>query len=266
LAEAHQHTEKKHGHGGGSHGPPHGAHEEHHEGAPEWLISFADNVTLMMGFFVILFAMNMAAAKGGGAGAGEPGGTTLSPEMLDAIIAIREAFNNPVDPNSTNPIDLPLIRRLLERGQSQAEREGQIGREHDVRSIRPSNYYSIAGLVPFDEATSLLSDAGREAIRQIVHQMKGHNLVIEVRGHVSSAEAFRAPDRGMQLSYDRALAVATHLAGQGVPWNQMRIIACADGERLMAVAYDVTGHRANQRVELIVTDRIVKPTNSGEQP
>src|SRR6185295_16371327 len=55
------------GHGGGGHGGG-GGHEEGHEGAPEWLISFADNVALIMGFFVILLAMNMAKKTAGGIG------------------------------------------------------------------------------------------------------------------------------------------------------------------------------------------------------
>ena len=68
-------------HGGGSHGAPHAAHEEHHEGAPEWLISFADNVALMMGFFVILLAMNMGPkAKGESQ---EEGNGKPSPDMVE---------------------------------------------------------------------------------------------------------------------------------------------------------------------------------------
>ena len=84
-----EHKDEGHGHGGGdSHGGGHGdghggkkkhkkhhggghggGHEEGHEGAPEWLISFADMVMLMMGFFVIMFAMNLQP-KGGNAGGG----------------------------------------------------------------------------------------------------------------------------------------------------------------------------------------------------
>jgi flagellar motor protein MotB len=120
--------------------------------------------------------------------------------------------------------------------------------------------------VPFEPDAAGLTDAGRIAIGQIIDQLKGHNLVIEVRGHVSAMEAFRTGDRGMQLSYDRALTVARHLAGEGVPWNQMRLIACADGERLMPVVYDAASHQANQRVELIVTDRIVKSESRGAPP
>ncbi len=108
------------GPGGG--GPGHGDTHEHREGAPEWLISFADNVTLMMGFFVILLAFNMKPANkgtGGGTGEGPTGGVPA--DLVDFSVAVRSAFNNPVDLSSVDPIDLPLIRRILERrGESKA--------------------------------------------------------------------------------------------------------------------------------------------------
>ncbi|MFH1109433.1 MAG: OmpA family protein [Planctomycetota bacterium] len=274
MSEAKEHIEKKHGGHGGGHGG--GSHEEH-EGAPEWLISFADNVTLLMSFFVIMLAMNLQPKSSGGAGdSKETGGIPPTPEMLDMAIAIRDAFHNPVDPDSSNPIDLPLIRRLLERGgSSQAERDGQIGREHDVQSIRPTDYYSPAGSVPFDEASASLSAAGTEALRQMTRTLRGQNLVIEVRGHVSATESFGKPDRGVRLSYERALSVAGALAAQGVPWAQLRIVACGDAERLVPIAHDAAGHRTNQRVELIVTDQVMKdhadedsitPPNSPSRP
>ena len=50
-----------------------GGHDDEHEGAPEWLISFADMVMLIMGFFVILFALNMAPPATAGAGGNEEG-------------------------------------------------------------------------------------------------------------------------------------------------------------------------------------------------
>src|SRR5512136_3011850 len=94
------------GHGGGGHG------EEAHEGAPEWLISFADNVMLQMGFFVILLALAMKGSSAGGLakeGKQRAGGGSPTPDQLDFAIAVREAFNNPVDVNSTDINDLLLV-------------------------------------------------------------------------------------------------------------------------------------------------------------
>src|SRR5436190_22316472 len=113
MSDEQHHEEKEHkkhsGHGGHGSG---GGHEEAHEGAPEWLISFADNVTLMMGFFVIMLAMNMKSPTTGGMGGRDKNGDPpSSPDMIDAALAIREGFNNPVSLASTDPNDLPLIRR-----------------------------------------------------------------------------------------------------------------------------------------------------------
>src|SRR5436189_972373 len=120
MADHEKHDE---GHGEGGHGGGHGGHgahgggghEEGHEGAPEWLISFADNVALMMGFFVILLAMNMAKPTLGGIGGAAKNTTDSSPEMEDFAIEVRKAFNTPVDINSTNPNEAALVKRLKQR-------------------------------------------------------------------------------------------------------------------------------------------------------
>src|ERR1051325_10394638 len=122
MAEQEKHEEGAEsghgGHGGGGHGG--GGHEEHHEGAPEWLISFADNVALMMGFFVILLAMNMAHKTVGGGGKRGSGGGA---DDIDFVLAIRQAFN-PIDMTSENPTEAPLRKRLRERA-TEGERSKQ---------------------------------------------------------------------------------------------------------------------------------------------
>lgn len=240
------------GHGGGhkSHGPPHGGgHGDEEHGAPEWLISFADNVTLMMGFFVILLSLNLRppdSASGGGAG-GLP-----SPETLDWALAVREAFNNPVDVNSTDPRDALLVQRLLLRsGKGPALEPGPKGRNERTQSIRPTGYYGQGGVVPFvADSAELATDAANMA-REIARHLRGFTAVIEVRGHASAGEAHAG--NGMTLSYQRAAAVAEVLAAEGIEWRRLRLIACGAGEPLVSPAYDAAQEQLNRRVEVIVT-------------
>lgn len=253
-------SETKH-EGGARHKAPHGGHEEGHEGAPEWLISFADNVTLMMGFFVILLALNM---KPDGADGGTPDAAAQpesSPALLDAAIAIRAAFNNPIDLDRPSPHDWILAERLRQRATPPDGRRGS--RDRETQTSRPAEYFGLAGIVVFERGSSEFDAAGRTTIETIAAQLRGLRSMIDIRGHVSNEEAFRLDDRGMQLSADRARAVARALVAGGVGWNQVRLIACADNERLPSQDQATPAQRENQRVEVIVTSAALAGEESG---
>jgi outer membrane protein OmpA-like peptidoglycan-associated protein len=269
AGEEHGHAASsgKHGHGGGGHG---GGHEEGHEGAPEWLISFADNVTLMMGFFVILLALNMkpaASGSGGSGGAAGGGAESTSPEMLDWVIGVRAAFNNPVDVASTDPRDQLLVQRLMVRaGRGQAAEPGPKGKFEETQTIRPSDYVGAGGVVTFEPGSSELSSDGRASAEDIARNLRGFTSVIELRGHTSAAEAHELANGGASLAYARALAVAEIIAAEGIEWRRLRLIACGAAEPLTAPAYNESSHRSNQRVEVIVTDRSVRDNDAPTPP
>jgi len=256
---------KSGGHGGGGHHGGGGGHEEH-EGAPEWLISFADNVTLMMGFFVIMLAMNMKPATAGAGGTDKDGNPMASPDMIDAALAIREGFNNPVNLASTDPRDLPLIRRVLERNEKGfARTTGVPGDQHDVESIRASKYRELCGSVPFGSQSSALNDETRKKARSIAIQFKGIMTMIEVRGHCSTAEAAAAKDHGRELCYQRAAVVASELESFGIDARQVRIVVCGDYDRVQETAYSADEHTENQRVEVIFTEQSM-PVSPARMP
>lgn len=267
MAEHEHKEEHKDGssHGGGSHGGggAHGggSHEEAHEGAPEWLISFADNVALMMGFFVILLAMNMgpkakSEQEGNGNKAGNP-----DDRMLDFVIAVRDGFNNPVDLGSDDPKEAALRERMLQRAQGGTTMDGPEGRHKDLQAVRPTDYTNIGGRVDFDEGSSLLSPSSRDVANSVADHLKGQTWVIEIRGHASPFETLpeRDPVKAFQLSNARAMAVAQAMAQRGLRWSQMRIVACGDTDRVVGRAYDSKQDAANQRVEIVVTKDLIPP-------
>lgn len=255
------HGDRGHGHGGGGHGGGgHGAHgggghDEAHEGAPEWLISFADNVALMMGFFVILLAMEMSKPKGASASTTEASSAESSestPAMLDLALAIRAGFNNPVSINSTNPDEYALVQRLRERAaQDEARDRSARGRNDEVQNIRPTLYHGAGGVAYFARGTPTLDEKALTTVRQVADLVRGQKSMIEIRGHASAAEAFGRDDRGFELSYRRALAVAEALAQAGVSWDRLRIVASGDNQRAVTPEHDENASRENQRVEIV---------------
>ena len=257
------------GHGGGpggGHGPGagHGGGEHEESGAPEWLISFADNVALMMGFFVILLAMNMGQ-KGSGTTEGESTSSRATDaEMLDFVIAVREAFNNKVDINSRDPADAPLIRRMLQRTSGEVREEGPQGESPGLQAPRPSDYEQISASVEFDDRETVVSSAGRATLIEAAEAMRDQNWVIEVRGHVSPFETMRNPVKAMELSHQRAVAAALVLVEGGVKWDHLRLVACGDHNRIVGRTFDRQQDRANQRVEIVITNQEIGPDPSSQ--
>jgi len=267
MAEAAAHGEEKHGsgegsHGGGGHGGggghSGGGHEEAHEGAPEWLISFADNVALLMGFFVILLAMNMGPkstpVQGGIPDANGGGGPDMA---METIISIREAFKNAhFDPS--DPDDAKIIEYMKKRANAgTADEEGIPGSHQSVQAIRPSDYKNVTASIPFDDRSAVLSPSGRETIGRVAMEQRDQRWIIEVRGHVSPFEEMRDISKGWKLSYQRSEVVAQGLIEAGIRPENIRLSSAGSYDRVVARTYDREQDRGNQRVEIVVTTETV---------
>ncbi len=254
------------GHSGG-HGASHGGGHEEHEGAPEWLISFADNVALLMGFFVILLAMNMAKQTTGGIGGEGQMGENISVAEADFVIGIREAFNTPIDVDSTRTEDQPYIRRILEkRNGGPATQDGPKGRHQSTQSIEKGNYNRINATINFEDRQALLTNDARSILAELASRIKDQRWIVEVRGHASPLETMHNQARGRDLSYQRGMAVASALVENGMKWELLRVVACGDSSRVAPRALTSEDDRQNQRVEVIVTNEPAGPDPYSKAP
>lgn len=242
------------GHGGGGHAAHGGGGHEEHEGAPEWLISFADNVALMMGFFVILLAMNMAKQTTGGIGGDKKMGGAPSNEMLDFVISMRDSFNNPINPYGTDPREEQFRQRMRERSLdvNRSRQPEEPGKGKESQAIRPTDLSSLGGTLAFDDDSDTLSPGNRQRAEQIAAKLRGQRFMIEIRGHASPSETMRQVEKGIALGHSRALAVARVLVSEGIRWDQLRIVSCGVSERKVERTYD-DADRLNQRVDVVPT-------------
>lgn len=253
------HGEEGHGgggHGGGHGGGGHGGGEHEESGAPEWLISFADNVALMMGFFVILLAMNMGPkATKQSDGEPSPDATDSAAEAakMDWVIALRKSFNGrPFDIHSKNPDERKLAKREQERDDG-SKSEDTPGKGRKTQTVRDTDFTGLGGVVFFDDNVDLLSTSSKETLVQIAEKLRDQRWIVEIRGHVSPFESGKSPEKAMALSHARSMAVARELSRHSVPWPQLRIVAVGTGDPAKARSASQDQDRTNQRVEIVVT-------------
>jgi outer membrane protein OmpA-like peptidoglycan-associated protein len=208
----------------------------------------------MMGFFVILLAMNMVKPKAGGIGGSEAMGGNPTDSMLDFVIAVREGFKNPISLESKDPREQVFIRRILEKKQGDADQDGPAGEHQRLQSQENGSIVRPNATIPFEDGSALLTDEAREIIASAAEHLRDHRWIIEVRGHASPFESMRNPVRGRQLSYERAMAVANAMVDGGITWETLRVSAMGDASRIVPRARDRESDRTNQRVEVIVTN------------
>lgn len=252
------HKKKKgHGHGGG-HG---GGHGEEEGGAPEWLISFADMVMLMMGFFVIMFALNVQPKGGNPGGGGEESeGVANEPDFVDFAISVRKAFHTIDNLDPDNPDDKALLERLQEQaGAGESRDDGTKGKDKNVKSVRDTDHYGKGTMVTFALRSTQLDEAAAATIAEFARKQRGRNAVLEVRGHAGVSEAFRQPREAFDISYDRAVAVAEALVASGIEWSRIRVNVAGDNERAEADPGNAVNDSKNARAEVRVTDEMAAP-------
>ncbi len=231
--------------------------EERGESAPLWIISFADLVTLMLSFFVIL------AAGNAGAGARAPNHTDLT----ELAAAVRMAFKYVPPPDSTDPIDLEILLRSIRqkrgragagnRGEAAAPLDGATGLDDRVTTIRTGTESVLGSLIFFDRDSAAIRPDAVPRLAEMADRMRGHMNIVVVKGHASRDEEYRLRAGNRDLAYERANAVVARLVELGVARETLRAQSCRDFEPRVDRAYAESAQALNRRVEIVATEELV---------
>ncbi len=229
-------------------------------GAPEWLATFSDMMSLLLCFFVLIVAFSevkeedkyqsvveeLQTALGmHGGGARLP--TDEDPEMSLIQKLIAQALYNQREPRRSNNMD-----------------PGTQGRENEVSIVRQGEQVAVGGRVTFEPGSAVLSARAVQQLQEIAEQLRGKANVINIKGHAETAELLQRPESGFEdlwaLSLARSRAVMDYLAGpEGqVEVERMRLVGCADTEPVKHRADSVSGQEPNRRVEVFEAEKTVQ--------
>jgi len=223
------------------------------ESAPMWIVSFADLVTLMMSFFVVLYALKQGGEK----------------RQMEVAAAIKATFDPSYIPSPDSPSEWDqAIRRAHGLpgppfanmgGNATSPTKGSKGQHMQVETIRPGKAIVTGSKISFDAGQTTLDAQSKETIKQVADKVKGLNNILVIKGHISADEASLRPDDkdGRALSYLRATVVADELEGLGVDRRVLRPMACGSTEPVKTGVYDNAGLRQNRRVEIYTTEYTV---------
>jgi len=225
------------------------------QGAPDWLLTYGDTMTLLLCFFVILVSMSEVKKN----------------ERFQQVMeSLRRAFggyvgsvgNVPIENVTTNT----LLQRLLElevpvmtdqRGDS--DEEGIHGRKFRVTNVRDGLEIVVGGRITFERFSATLLPEAEDLIARTAQRLRGYNTKLLVRGHATREplpedSVYRT---ARDLSYARASAVARELEENGVRRVRITVVAVGDGEPLVQQAYTEARRALNRRVEILVTEDLI---------
>lgn len=222
--------------------------DEEHENSERWLLTYADLITLLLGLFVILYAMSKVDAKKyaevaaalGGAFGGNTGEKILVVERNGGVL----------------PVPIPALPKEHQEMQKEVER----GLQHDIESglitlstnergltvhVSEELGFSSGSADPKPEMFRVL-DTLVAILRRLPHD-------IRVEGHTDdvpiNTPVFRS---NWHLSVARAVNVAYYLIeSQGL--NPEKISVAGFGEFHPLVPNTSAAHRArNRRVDIMI--------------
>jgi len=230
-------------------------------GAPEWVLTFGDMMSLLLTFFILLVSLSEIKKED---------------EWKAVVEEVKKSFGMKGGggrlPTDNDPA-LTLVQ-ILETVQNQQRKEentsntddpGMSGRDQRVTTIREGDYIPVGGMVHFQPGSADLSDRAKAQVREFIEDeefdIRGTNYIIELRGHASTAEGDLLTDGSdlWDLSYRRAKAVMAYMVGDeiGIRQEQVRLQGNADREPLQKQAYTPALREVNRRVEIMVSENVV---------
>jgi len=234
------------------------------EGAPAWVMTYGDMMSLLLTFFIILVALSeikkedqyRAIVEEVQKSFGMKGGGGKLPTKDDPELSLIDQLET-----------IQLKRRPVPQ-LSNAEDPGMDGRESTVTKIREDMQFVTGGRITFEPGSAELTDRAKARLRRVGELLRGETNVIELRGHAASREAGNAADYEDEwaLSVARARAAKDYVVSPelGLDPRRIRIVGCSDNEPLKTRVYTSFEKQPNRRVEVFRSNALIQQFNRPE--
>lgn len=198
-------------------------------GGGAWKVAYADFVTAMMAFFMVMWLVGQDQEKR----------VAVAEYFQDPFARSRITHNrsrNP-SPNPQKAGKTPTEKKFdgsNPREVPHEDPEAPNAKQPKLVTIRAPERTTVGTVVSFDVNSFEISDDGKQKLKLIVPQMIGLSNKIEIRGHVSPLMAASGSSEEMwELSNKRAIVVMRFLAELGIDSARFRIANAGPHEPLV---------------------------------
>ena len=238
--------------------PPEEKKKEKESGAPAWMATFADLVTLLMCFFVLLFAMS----------------TTQQETYKELVKSLRSALGAQEVPQSGTrdgltmhavPSEAPSENQAIDELGGMIEKEmeeivsevrelvlfNKLGGEVSVTKTEDGVVITLSDLLLFSAGGTLLSEKGLDILKKVAAVLSKLAYHVKIKGHTDSYPISSVVfPSNWELSSVRASTVVRLLVENGVP---PQYISAEGYAHYYPVATNDTekGRALNRRVEIV---------------
>ena len=259
-------------------------HEEH-ENHERWLVSYADFITLLFAFFVVMYSVS-TVNEGKFRVVSQSIVEALNPMINMSASTIKISPGAIGGPTSAKAItiDLQIFRKLTDTlkasaaekpGKAIAGKSDQAGASsprlsgesqaavaHDERGV----VVSMASAVAFEPGKAELLPEARATLIQVATALQGFPSQIRVEGHTDNIPIHTGEfPSNWELSSARAVTIVRFLT-EGGHLPPDRLAAAGYGEFHPVAANDTAeGRAANRRVELVIV-KSGSSEGAGQQP
>lgn len=224
------------------------------EGAPAWVVTYGDMMSLLLTFFILLAAFANFDKR--------------DKMFMTAIESIREALGAPGQRGwlPDNEIDFhSLLLRLQQlippdhpKKEGFATDPGLDGKYYRVRNVRDGVEVVVGGPIAFGPFSDAIEPEMDAMLSEVAPELIGKNNKVEIRGHATNEplpldSRFKDP---IDLAYARARAVRDRLVELGVDPRTIRISSAGPYEPVLGQTYDDSRRAANRRVEILITQAL----------
>ncbi len=221
-------------------------------GGGSWKVAYADFVTAMMAFFLLMWILNMAPkeTKEGLAGYFQLAGATDTTQSSPVA-------NNPLTQNITRIDTREFKLSEVEKSHYAIAQElkqflmadSKLSSSNGIVSTNVGVLLHVTDDALFRDNSVELSEEGRKVLDEVIGVMRKYKVFLVVRGHTAAGEtgAPAYPSK-WELSAARADAAVRYIAERGIDTSLIRSVAYAD-TRPLADPADPDAAAKNRRVE-----------------